>query len=196
MKMLKYLDDHGLAENTIVIYSSDQGFWLGEHGWFDKRWMYEETVHTPLLVRWPGVTQAGQVNNDIVSNLDFAPMFLEMAGVSVPKEMQGRSLVPFLKGNDPQDWRKTFYYKYYGERFGGSVRKGYYNHGVPPHEGVADAQYKLIHFKHDEVDEWEFFDHKRDPGEMKSEYENPQYASKIDHLKSELGRLKNHYGVD
>ena len=115
-RLLDYLDESGLAENTIVIYAADQGFFLGEHGWYDKRWMYEECLKTPLLVRWPGVAQAGQVSADIVSNLDFAPMFLEMAGASIPGDIQGRSLVPLLKGSAPRNWRKSFYYKYYGER--------------------------------------------------------------------------------
>ncbi|MDG2170252.1 MAG: sulfatase [Opitutales bacterium] len=195
-RVLDYLDESGLAENTIVIYAADQGFFLGEHGWYDKRWMYEESLKTPFMVRWPGVTQAGRVSRDIVSNLDFAPMFLEMAGASIPAEIQGRSLVPILKGSAPRNWRKSFYYKYYGERFGGSVSEGYYNHGVPPHEGVADAQYKLIHFKHDDVDEWELFDHERDPGEMKSEYDNPEYAQVVARLKEELNRLKRYYKVE
>ena len=98
-RLLKYLDDEGLADNTIVVYSSDQGFYLGEHGWFDKRWIFEESLRTPLLVRWPGVVKAGSVNRDIVSNLDFAETFLEAAGLPVPGEMQGRSLVPLLRAD-------------------------------------------------------------------------------------------------
>ena len=195
-RLLDYLDESGLAENTIVIYAADQGFFLGEHGWYDKRWMYEECLKTPLLVRWPGVTQEGRVSSDIVSNLDFAPMFLEMAGASIPSEIQGRSLVPLLKGAAPQNWRKSFYYKYYGERRGGSVSEGYYNHGVPPHEGVADKRYKLINFKHDDVDEWELFDHQRDPSEMKSEYGNPEYVETIARLKTELEQLKQRFKIE
>ena len=114
-RLLDYLDESGLAENTIVIYASDQGFFLGEHGWYDKRWMYEECLKTPLVIRWPGVTQGGQAVDEIVSNLDFAPMFLEMAGAPIPSEMQGRSLVPLFKGSVPENWRKTFFYKYPGE---------------------------------------------------------------------------------
>lgn len=205
-RLLDYLDESGLAENTIVIYASDQGFFLGEHGWYDKRWMYEECLKTPLLIRWPGVTQGGQAVDEIVSNLDFAPMFLEMAGASIPSNMQGRSLVPLLKGSVPENWRKTFFYKYPGEmrpaRFqrgnaGGEDPRGrYFNHGVPPQEGVTDERYKLIHYKFDDVDEWEFFDRERDPGEMKSEYGNPEYAQTIDQLKTELARLRVHYGVE
>jgi arylsulfatase A-like enzyme len=107
-KVLKYLDDEGLSENTIVIYSADQGFYLGEHGWFDKRWLFEESLRTPLLVRWPGVTKPGSVNRDLVSNLDYAETFLDIAGQAVPAEMQGRSLVPILRGQTPADWRKSF----------------------------------------------------------------------------------------
>ena len=103
----------GLAENTIVIYTSDQGFYLGEHGWFDKRFMYEESLRTPLVVRWPGMVTPGAVDEQIVSNVDFAPTFLEAAGVEVPADMQGRSLVPLLKGEAPSDWRKSFYYHFY-----------------------------------------------------------------------------------
>lgn len=217
-RVLDYLDESGLAENTIVIYAADQGFFLGEHGWYDKRWMYEECLKTPFMVRWPGVAPEGQVVDEIVSNLDFAPMFLEMAGASIPDEMQGSSLVPILKGDVPENWRTSFYYDYPGEfrgNGGGNTWRGntasrnagepYFNHGVPPHEGVADAQYKLIHYKHndadwdfktDDVDEWEFYDHQQDPGEMKNEYDNPAYAGKIAELKTELVRLKAQYRVN
>lgn len=189
-RLLDYLDESGLAENTIVIYAADQGFLLGEHGWYDKRWMYEECLKTPLLVRWPGMTSPGQVNRDIVSNLDFAPMILDMAGVSAPRDMQGESLVPILKGQTPKDWRKTFYYQYHGE-----PRNDYYYHGVPPHDGVTNSRYKLIHYKYDEIDEWELFDLKNDPKEMKSEYDNPEYAQTVSHLKAELTRLRQLYEV-
>ncbi len=101
-RVLDYLDEVGLADNTVVIYSSDQGWYLGEHGWFDKRWMYEESLKTPLLVRWPGKVKPGSINDDIVSNLDFAETFLDIAGVEVPDDMQGRSLVPMLEGNTPE----------------------------------------------------------------------------------------------
>ena len=106
-RLLKFLDDEGLAENTIVVYTSDQGFYLGEHGWFDKRWIFEESLRTPLLVRWPGVTKAGSTSKSLVSNLDFAETFLEAAGLPVPAEMQGRSLVPLLEGQTPEDWRNA-----------------------------------------------------------------------------------------
>ena len=112
-RVLKYLDDEGLTGNTIVVYSSDQGFFLGEHGWFDKRWIFEESLRAPLLVRWPGVAKAGTSSARLVSNLDLAETFLEAAGLPVPPDMQGRSLAPILKGEAPADWRKSFYYEYY-----------------------------------------------------------------------------------
>ncbi len=127
-KLLKYLDDEGLSDNTIVVYASDQGFFLGEHGWFDKRWIFEESLRTPLLVRWPGVTKPGSVNSDIVSVIDFAETFLEAAHQPVPAEMQGRSMVPVLSGATPEDWRKSFYYHYYEFPV---------PHHVRPHYGVV-----------------------------------------------------------
>ena len=135
-KMLDYLEANGLTENTVVIYSSDQAFYLGERGWFDKRWMYEQSLRTPLLVRWPGHIKPGAVNNDIVSNLDFAETFLEIAGVGIPGDMQSASLVPVLEGNTPSDWRDSFYYHYYE---GGG-------HRVPRHYGITDGRRKLIYF--------------------------------------------------
>ena len=184
-RMLAYLDETGLARNTVVIYSSDQGFWLGEHGWFDKRWMYEESLHTPLLVRWPGQIQSGSTNANLVSNLDFAQTFLDIAGAKQPRDMQGRSLVPILRGHTPRDWRKTHYYHYY--EAGG--------HGVPVHYGVTDGRYKLIRFPDDKLDTWEFFDLKTDPQEMTSRYADPKHAKTIAGLKQELTRLRKHYQV-
>ena len=185
-RMLKYLDDTGLAENTVVIYSSDQGFWLGEHGWFDKRWMYEESLHTPLLVRWPEVMKLGSTNDALVSNVDFAETFVDIAGTKIPKDMQGRSLVPLLKGKNPTNWRKTHYYHYY--EAGG--------HGVPIHFGVTDGRYKLIRFPDEKLDTWEFYDLKSDPMEMKSRYGDAEYAQTISDFKIELTRLRKHYLVE
>ena len=184
-RMLKFLDDSGLAKNTVVIYSSDQGFWLGEHGWFDKRWMYEESLHTPLLVRWPGVTKPGSTNAALVSNLDFAETFLDIARTETPKDMQGRSLKPLLSGKTPADWRKTHYYHYY--EAGG--------HGVPIHYGVTDGRFKLIRFPDEKLNTWEFFDLKTDPMEMKSRYGDNEYAQTISDLKGELERLRRQYNV-
>ena len=126
-ELLDFLEEEGLAENTVVVFSSDQGFYLGEHGWFDKRWIFEESLRTPLLVRWPGVTKPGSVNKDIVSLLDFAETFLDIAGIELPADMQGRSLLPLCKGETPADWRKSLYYHYYEFPV---------PHRVRPHDGV------------------------------------------------------------
>lgn len=184
--LLSYLDESGLAENTVVIYHSDQGFYLGEHGWFDKRWMYEESLRSPLLVRWPGVVKPGTVNDtEIVSNVDMAETWLEIAGAQIPGDMQGHSFVPLLKGQKVAGWRETFYYHYYES--GG--------HGVPIHSGVTDGRYKLIHFKDKDLDAWEFYDRERDPNEMKSEHANPEYAGKIRELEEEITRLRAQFEV-
>lgn len=183
-EVLNYLDESGLAENTVVIYASDQGWYLGEHGWFDKRWMYEESLKTPLLVRWPGQTKAGSVNSDIVSNLDFAETFLELAGVAIPSDMQGESLVPILKGKTPRNWRDTFYYHYY--EFPGG-------HSVARHYGVTNGKQKLIHYY--QTGEWELFDIEKDPNELNNVYTNPEYASIVKELEKELGRLRDQYEV-
>jgi len=185
-RVLDYLDETGLARNTIVVYSSDQGFYLGEHGWFDKRWIYEQSLRTPLLVRWPGVVKPGSVNRDIVSPLDFAETFLEAAGVPVPPDMQGRSLVPILRGRTPPDWRKTFYYHYY--EFPGA-------HKVRRHYGVCDGRYKLIHFYEPDVDEWELVDLEANPGENRNFYNDPKYADVRRRLHKELVRLQRLYRV-
>ncbi len=185
-KLLDYLDKEGLADNTIVVYASDQGFYLGEHGWFDKRWIFEESLRTPLLVRWPGVTKPGSVNADLVSNLDFAETFLEAAGVPVPAEMQGKSLVPVLKGQTPADWRKSFYYHYY--EYPGP-------HAVRRHYGVVTDRYKLVHFYEPGVDYWELFDLKTDPRELTSVYGKPEYAAAQKELEAELARLRKELKV-
>ena len=183
-RLLRYLDETGLAENTVVIYSSDQGFYLGEHGWFDKRWMYRESLRTPLLVRWPGVVQPGSANSDLVSNLDYAQTFLEIAGVEAPPDMQGLSLVPLLKGETPRNWRQSFYYHYYESQVA---------HGVPAHEGVRTNRHKLIRFY--ESDEWELYDLDRNPEETQSVYGQPAMKRVTDELMAELRRLRKMYGV-
>lgn len=182
-KLLTYLDENNLSENTIIIFSSDQGFFLGEHGWFDKRWMYEESFKTPLLIRWPGHIKAGSVNSDIVSNLDFAETFLDAAGVEIPADMQGASLLPLFNEKKPADWRNSFYYHYY--EAGG--------HGVPAHEGVYSDSLKLISYY--SLNEWELFDLRRDPYEMRSLYNNPEYAVKRKMLEKELARLRRQLNV-
>jgi arylsulfatase A-like enzyme len=184
-RILKFLDENDLAKNTIVVYTSDQGFYLGEHGWFDKRFMYEQSLKTPLIARWHDHVKPESVNNDIVSNIDFAETLLDMAGVPVPKEMQGRSLVPLLEGKTPEDWRKSFYYHYYEYPT---------THMVKKHEGVYDGRFKLIHF-YDDVDEWEFYDLQNDAFELRNVYSDKKYAEEIIRLHSELERLKTELKV-
>ncbi|MFT4690726.1 MAG: arylsulfatase A-like enzyme [Limisphaerales bacterium] len=184
-RLLDYLDRSGLAENTVVIYSSDQGFYLGEHGWFDKRWIYEESLRTPLIIRWPGVTK-GTDNHDIVSNLDFAETFLDIAGARIPEDMHGRSLVPVIRGETPKDWRKSFYYEYFES--GG--------HGVSNHYGVIDRRYKLIHFKDKSLDEWELYDRKDDPQELTSVFGRTDYQRVQSKLDRELQRLRAKFEVE
>ncbi len=183
-RILDWLDETGLAENTVVVYSSDQGFFLGEHGWYDKRWMYEESFRTPLIVRWPGATDPGSTSGAIVSNLDFAPTFLDMAGLEAPAAMQGRSLVPLLAGETPADWRTSFYYHYY-EAEG--------PHAVAEHYGVATDRYKLIRYP--ASDEWELFDRESDPGEMSSRAADPEYEAIRAELEAELERLREELSV-
>ena len=185
-RLLDYLDKEGLAENTIVVYSSDQGFYLGEHGWFDKRWIFEESLRAPLLVRWPGVTKSGSVNCDLVSNLDFAETFLDAAGVPVAAPMQGRSLVPLLKGFRPADWRTSFYYQYYEYPE---------PHHVRPHYGVITDRYKLVRFYGTGEDYWELFDLQTDPQELRSVYGQPAYAETQERLGRELARLRTELKV-
>jgi arylsulfatase A-like enzyme len=180
-RLLKYLDDTGLATNTIVLYSSDQGFFLGEHGWFDKRWIFQESARTPLLMRWPGTIQPGSVNKDLVSNMDLAETFLEAAGLPIPARMQGRSLMPLLQGATPADWRKAFYYHYY--EYPGA-------HRVRPHYGIITDRYTLSHFYWPDVDYWELFDREKDPGEMASVFGNPAYADVQTNLMQEVKRLR------
>jgi arylsulfatase A-like enzyme len=185
-RVLKYLDDEGLANNTIVVYCSDQGFYLGEHGWFDKRWIFEESLRTPLVVRWPGVAKSGTVSADIVSNLDIAETFLEAAGQLVPADMQGKSLVPVLKGQTPADWRKSFYYHYY--EFPGP-------HSVRKHYAVVTDRYKLVRFYEPGAEYWELFDLKTDPKEMTSVYGRTEYAAAQKGLEAELSRLRKELKV-
>ena len=186
-RMLDYLQQSGLAENTVVMYSSDQGFYLGDHGWFDKRFMYEESYRMPLLARWPGVIKPGSVNTDLVSNLDFAETFLNIAGAPIPSDMQGVSLVPLFKGEETE-WRKSLYYHYY--EFYNNRRSA---HMVRRHNGVRTKRYKLIHFYN--LGEWELYDLEKDPQEMHSVYDDPAYAPIVKELKAELKRLQKQYKV-
>ena len=182
-KVLDYLKETGLDKNTIVVYSSDQGFYLGEHGWFDKRWMYKESLRTPLLVSWPGVTQPGSVNNAMVSNLDFGETFLDIAGTDIPSDMQGRSLVPLLKGEKPADWRTGHYYHYYEHPS---------EHNVMRHYGITTDKYKLIHMYYD-IDDWELYDLEKDPEEMHNVYNDPAYDDVKKELHQQLEALRTQY---
>jgi len=184
-QLMDYLKASGLDENTIVIYSSDQGFYLGDHGWYDKRWMYEESLKMPLIVKWPGVAKPGTVNKDLVQNLDYAETFLDIAGAEIPDDMQGRSLVPLLKGEGADDWRDGIYYHYFEFP---SV------HMVAKHYGIRTQRYKLIHFY--QFGEWEFYDLQKDPDERLNLYENDEYADTIAELKQDLATLRVFYKDD
>lgn len=183
-RLLNYLEKTGQAENTLVIYSSDQGFYLGDHGWYDKRWMYEESLAMPLVARWPGVIKPESNIDKLTQNIDFAPTFLDVAGTQIPKDMHGVSLLPLLKGENPNNWRKSIYYHYYEEG----------EHNVPAHEGVRTEKYKLINFYSRNT--WELFDLEKDPQEMKSVYDDPGYSDIRRNLKEDLNRLKQEYEVD
>lgn len=184
--LLDLLEQEGLADNTIVVYSSDQGFYLGEHGWFDKRWIYEESVTTPMIIRWPGVAKAGIRNSALVSVIDLPETFLEAAGLPVPDDMQGRSLFPLLKGNTPEDWRTSFYYHYY--EFPGA-------HSVRKHYGVVTDRYKLFHFYEPEMNYWTLIDRKNDPHELTNVYNEAEYAQVRTDLHEELKRLRSELKV-
>ncbi|MBN12218.1 MAG: sulfatase [Opitutaceae bacterium] len=174
-----------LDDNTIVIYSSDQGFYIGDHGWYDKRWMYEESLKMPLIVKWPGVTKPGSKTTKMVQNLDYAETFLDIARATIPDDMQGLSLVPLLKGENPMDWRRSIYYHYYEYP---SV------HMVPRHNGIRTNRYKLMHFY--QFDEWEFYDLKSDPDEYNNLYNNPEYQSLVKRMKNQLNQLEKKYEDD
>ena len=178
-RILDYLDQSGLATNTIVIYTSDQGFFLGDHGWFDKRFMYEESLRMPLVIRWPGHIKPSTTNNAMVMNIDFAPTLLEAAGASVPKDMQGRSFLASLDGRKLKDWRTSMYYRYY--HYPG-------DHQVQPHYGVRTDRYKLIYYN--KLDEWELYDLEKDPRELRNVYTDKSYAGTVKKLKTELARLR------
>jgi arylsulfatase A-like enzyme len=211
-RVLDYLEAEGVAENTLVVYTSDQGFFLGDHGWFDKRFMYEESLRMPLVVRWPERIKAGSVSEDLVTNVDFAPTFLEAAGVEIPEAMQGRSAGPVLCGRTPKDWQTSMYYRYW-------MHLG--NHFVSAHYGVRTKGYKLIYYYGDGCSqpgtpgsepfgvfpacrgqdpdeqpprEWELFDLEKDPREMRSVYRDPAYAGVVRDLKAELARLQKQVG--
>jgi arylsulfatase A-like enzyme len=183
-RVLDALEELGISEDTLVVYTSDQGFYLGEHGWFDKRFMYEESLRMPLVARLPGRIKAGTVSAEMVQNLDFAPTFLDLAGTGAPAEMQGRSFLPLLRGRGGASWPEAVYYHYYEYP---AV------HMTKRHYGVRTKRYKLIHFYHD-IDDWELYDLEKDPLELNNVYANPGYATVVRDLKTELVRLQNRYG--
>jgi arylsulfatase A-like enzyme len=184
-KLLDYLDKSGLAKNTVVIYASDQGFYLGEHGWFDKRFIYEESMKTPLLVRYPGVVEAGKKQDNLVLNIDWAPTVLDIAGATIPADMQGTSFLPLLKAGPSAQvpWRKAAYYHYY---------EFPQPHHVYPHFGVRTDRYKLAYF-YGGADSWELFDLQKDPSEMTNLYGKPGTESIAADLKGQLKKLMEEY---
>jgi len=196
-RTLDFLDAEGLASNTIVIYTSDQGFFLGDHGWFDKRLMYEESLRMPFLMRYPGAIRPNSVNRDMVLNIDFAPMFLDYAAAPAPAEMQGRSFRPNLEGHTPHDWRKAMYYRYWMHNTN--------DHHVPAHYGVRNDRWKLIYYygkplgmtganPPDTAPDWELFDVRSDPREMHNLYHDPKYAKVVAEMKALLDKLQKEAG--
>ena len=181
-RVLDYLDDNGLSDNTLVIYTSDQGFYLGEHGWFDKRFMYEESFRTPLLIRYPPIIEKGSIDSNLVQNIDLAPTILDFAGLEIPIDMQGLSLMPLLE-NKKVDWRNELYYHYY--EYPGI-------HMVKRHYGIRTTRYKLIHFYYD-IDEWELYDLEKDPQELNNVYNSKQYIEVRELLHERLALLRIKY---
>ncbi len=195
-RLLEYLEGTGQLDNTIILYTADQGFMLGEHDYIDKRWMYEESLRMPFIVRYPHLIHAGSVSDAIINNVDFAPTLLDMAGQTAPAEMQGRSFLPILQGNTPGDWRTATYYRYWMHMA---------HHDNPAHYGLRTARYKLIFFYGLPLDAagavddptppyWEFYDLEKDPHEMNNAYSDPAYVHVIQELKSELLRTKRQLG--
>ena len=180
-RLLDYLEEHDLAENTVVVYTSDQGFYLGEHGWYDKRFMYEESLRTPLIIRYPAAIAPGQVNDNLVLNLDMSPTLLDLAGVEIPSEMQGRTLRPLITATPTSEWRDAIYYRYYEFPHGW--------HNVRPHYGVRTDRYKLIHFEGD-MDVWELFDLQSDPNELNNVYGRDNYSVIREALRDKLTELQ------
>lgn len=185
-RLLDWLDDNPeVKANTVVVYSSDQGFFLGDHGWYDKRWIYEESLRMPLLVAWPGHTAPGREVTALTQNIDFAPTFLELACVAVPAEMQGRSLVPLLAGETPADWRDAVYYHYYESQA---------THNVAAHCGLRTSRYKLAHFYEPQWQRWELYDLASDPHELHDLAGDPAFAKVLVGLQQRLVELRAQYG--
>ena len=185
-RVLDYLEMTGELDNTIVVYTSDQGFFLGEHGWFDKRFMYEECQRMPLLVRYPKAIKAGTVSDALCMNVDFAPTFLDYAGVEIPSDIQGVSLRPVIEndGSTPTDWREAVYYHYYEYPA---------EHSVKRHYGIRTKDFKLIHFYND-IDCWELYDETKDPMEMHNVYDDPEYSETREYMLSLIDSVQKSYG--
>ena len=183
-RILSYLDENNLSDNTVIIYTSDQGFYMGEHGWFDKRFMYEESLRTPLVMRLPSHMQVRGEVHELTQNLDYAPTILDLAGIEIPKEMQGRTLLPIISQTN-QPWRDAIYYHYY--EYPGA-------HSVKRHYGIRTDRYKLIHFYHD-IDSWEFYDLQNDQSEMHNLINDPEAQKNIEELKIKLGDIRELYQV-
>lgn len=181
-RTLDYLDKNGLAKNTVVIYTSDQGFYLGENGWFDKRWMYDVSMQVPLLIRWPGRVKPGSVITAMTQNIDYAPTILDLSQTTIPAWMQGESLLPIVTGKQKKLRRNELYYHFY---------EYYADHTVLPHLGIRGDRYKLIYFY--SVNEWEFYDMKTDPHEQKNLINSPAHRSVIQKMKADLLNLRNKY---
>ena len=209
-RVLDFLDEQGLTENTIVVYTSDQGFFLGDHGWYDKRFMYEESLKMPFVIRYPKEIAPGSTNDDLVLNVDFPALFLDFAGIPVPAEMQGRSFRPLLQGSTPPDWREAIYYRYW---MNGA------HHNVAAHYGIRTHKYKLIYYYYDGCDqagtrdglcaglgdtpslgdfepEWEMFDLEKDPCELNNVISDPAYAGVVRELTDQLHRLQDEVGTN
>ena len=182
-RLLNYLKENNLLENTLIIYTSDQGFYMGEHGWFDKRFMYEESLRTPLVMRLPDSFKPRGVIPQMVQNIDHAATFLELAGAKIPQDIQGESYLPLLKGEKPGNWRKSIYYHY---------QEYPAEHAVKKHYGIRTGRYKLIHFYND-IDVWELYDLKKDPTEMHNLINSPGYVPILKKLKNQLWDLQVKY---
>jgi len=185
-RVLTYLKENNLEENTVIVVTSDQGFYLGDHGFFDKRFIYEESLRMPFMVKYPERIKAGSVNEDIITNIDFAPTLLELAGITTTQKMQGTSFVPVLEGNTPKDWQDAMYYHYYEFPFW---------HHVQPHYGIRTQKYTLAHFYYN-IDVWELYDLEKDPNQMNNIYSDPNYTSTITELKAKLKNLMIKYEND
>jgi len=200
-RVLEYLDENGLAENTLIIYTTDNGFYLGEHGWYDKRFMYEPSLRIPFLVRYPKAVKAGQVDERMIMNVDVAPTILDFAGVDVPEVMQGESLKPLLTGQ-LTPWRDHIYYSYYENTWAmrataqADLSDPSFNfftaHRIGPHRGIRDDRYKLIEY-YSKSDYWEFFDLEKDPNEVYNAYGDPSYADIIKTMTTQLRKTQTMY---